>query len=147
MKKNNELLSVGQIAERSGLAISTLHFYEKKGLIRSERNAANQRRYPRYVLRMLAVIRIAQSLGIPLSEIRENLDTLPSSRPPNASDWKRLSSKWYKKLDHRIEQMTILRDQLAGCIGCGCLSVSECPLRNPDDQASKSGAGPRAFDT
>ena len=147
MKKNNELLSVGQIAERSGLAISTLHFYEQKGLIRSERNAANQRRYPRYVLRMLAVIRIAQSLGISLSEIRESLDTLPSSRPPNASDWKRLSSKWHAKLDHRIEQLTILRDQLAGCIGCGCLSVKECPLRNPDDQASKSGAGPQAFDT
>lgn len=141
-----EQLSVGQIAKRSGIPVSTLHFYEKKGLIASQRNAGNQRRYPRHILRQLAVIRVAQSLGLSLSEIRENLDTLPHNGPPSAADWKRLSAKWHEDLDQRIQKMTALRDSLTSCIGCGCLSVKDCPLRNPDDRAAKGGPGARAFD-
>jgi len=139
-------LSVGQIAKRSGVAISTLHFYENKGLIKSERNAGNQRRYPRHILRRLAVIRIAQRLGFSLSEIRENLATLPDDGPPTSADWRRLSSRWRKDLESKIEQMNALKDKLTVCIGCGCLSVKDCPLRNPDDEAAKSGPGARAFD-
>ncbi|TGD72803.1 redox-sensitive transcriptional activator SoxR [Mangrovimicrobium sediminis] len=139
-------LSVGQIAKRSGIPISTLHFYETKGLISSERNKGNQRRYPRHVLRQLAVIRVAQELGLSLAEIRENLDSLPDNRTPTAADWKRLSSKWRSDLDERIARLEALRDQLNGCIGCGCLSIGDCPLRNPDDRAAARGPGARAFD-
>lgn len=139
-------LSVGQIAKRSGVAISTLHFYENKGLIKSERNAGNQRRFQRHILRRLAVIRIAQRLGFTLLEIRENLATLPENGPPTSADWQRLSSRWQKDLENRIEQMNALKDKLTVCIGCGCLSVEDCPLRNPDDEASKAGPGARAFD-
>lgn len=145
-KKYMERLSVGQIAKRSGIPVSTLHFYESKGLIKSERNAGNQRRYPRHILRQLAVIRVAQSLGASLAEIRDNLSTLPHDGPPSAADWKRLSSKWHEDLDRRIERMTALRDKLNTCIGCGCLSIKDCPLRNPDDRAAEKGPGARAFD-
>ncbi len=141
-----ERLSVGQIAARSGIPVSTLHFHESKGLIESERNAGNQRRYPRHVLRRLAVIRVAQSLGISLGEIGDHLQTLPHDGSPSAADWKRLSSHWREDLEERILKMTALRDKLTGCIGCGCLSVKECPLRNPDDRAATRGPGARAFD-
>lgn len=141
-----EALSVGQVSDRSGIPISTLHFYEKKGLIQSRRNAGNQRRFPRHTLRRLAVIRIAQSLGISLAEIRENLANLPHDHPPTTADWKKLSSKWQAHLDSRIQQMTTLRDKLTTCIGCGCLSVKDCPLRNPEDRAADKGPGARAFD-
>ena len=144
--RTKESLSVGQVSERSGVPISTLHFYEKKGLIRSSRNAGNQRRFPRHTLRRLAVIRIAQSLGISLAEIRENLAELPHGHPPTAADWERLSVKWRTRLDSRIQQMIALRDKLNTCIGCGCLSVKDCPLRNPDDLAATLGPGARAFD-
>lgn len=139
-------LSVGQIAKRSGIPVSTLHFYEAKGLIKSERNAGNQRRYPRHILRQLAVIRVAQSLGLSLAEIKEHLDTLPHDGPPSAKDWKRLSSEWSRELEEKIEKMTALKEKLTVCIGCGCLSVADCPLRNPDDQAAQKGPGARAFD-
>lgn len=142
----NAWLSVGQISKRSGVAISTLHFYENKGLIKSERNTGNQRRYPRHILRRLAVIRIAQRLGFSLAEIRENLSTLPDHCPPTAADWRRLSSLWRKDLEQKIEQMNALKDKLTVCIGCGCLSVKDCPLRNPDDKAASFGPGARAFD-
>lgn len=145
-KQSTERLSVGQIAKRSGIPVSTLHFYEAKGLIKSERNAGNQRRYPRYVLRLLAVIRVAQSLGVSLADIRSHLDTLPHNGVPTAADWRRLSSRWHEDLDQRIQKMVALRDSLTSCIGCGCLSIKDCPLRNPDDQVSKSGPGARAFD-
>ena len=145
-KVTTELLSVGQIAARSGIPISTLHFYEAKGLIRSERNAGNQRRYPRYILRQLAVIRVAQSLGLSLAEIREHMATLPAAGLPTAADWRRLSSEWSRDLEEKIEKMTALKNKLTACIGCGCLSAEECPLRNPDDQAAKLGPGARAFD-
>lgn len=139
-------LTVGEVARRSGLAISTLHFYEAKGLIQSWRTAGNQRRYPRAVLRRVAVIKVAQRIGIPLAEIREALGTLPSDETPSAEDWRRLSSEWQAKLDARIEKLTRLRDQLDGCIGCGCLSIKACPLRNPDDVLSEDGPGPRLLD-
>ncbi|MYM61905.1 redox-sensitive transcriptional activator SoxR [Pseudomaricurvus sp. HS19] len=141
-----QMLSVGQIAERSGIPVSALHFYESKGLICSERNAGNQRRYPRYILRQLAIIRVAQSLGLSLAEIREQLATLPEKGPPTAEDWRRLSSQWSEDLETRIAKMVALRDKLTECIGCGCLTVEDCPLRNPDDQAAAGGPGARAFD-
>jgi MerR family redox-sensitive transcriptional activator SoxR len=139
-------LTVGEVAKRSGVAVSTLHFYEAKGLIRSWRNAGNQRRYPREVLRRVAVIKVAQRTGIPLASIRSALATLPEGRTPNAEDWGRLSRCWREELDDRIARLTRLRDQLDGCIGCGCLSLGVCPLRNPWDKLAEEGAGPRLLD-
>ncbi|HEY4546445.1 MAG TPA: redox-sensitive transcriptional activator SoxR [Pedomonas sp.] len=125
-------LTVGEVAARSGVPVSTLHFYESRGLIRSERSPGNQRRYSRAVLRRIAVIKTAQKLGIPLSEIQQALGTLPSEKP-TTEDWARLSAAWRDELNDRIARLTLLRDRLDGCIGCGCLSVSSCPLRNPGD--------------
>ncbi|HEY6489588.1 MAG: redox-sensitive transcriptional activator SoxR [Terracidiphilus sp.] len=139
-------LTVGQVAARSGVAISALHFYETEGLIHSWRNGGNQRRYPREVLRRVAVIKVAQRTGIPLAEIRAALATLPDERTPSAADWKRLSTVWGADLDARIERLTRLRDQLSGCIGCGCLSLGVCPLRNPWDALGEQGPGPRLLD-
>lgn len=136
-------LSVGEVARRSGVAVSTLHFYETKGLISSYRNLSNHRRYRREVLRRVAVVKVAQRAGIPLAEIRDALDTLPDGRTPTAKDWQALSAQWQKALDARINCLTELRDQLSGCIGCGCLSVESCPLRNPGDELASEGPGPR----
>ena len=139
-------LTVGEVAERSGVAVSTLHFYESEGLISSWRNRGNQRRYAREVLRRVAVIKVAQRTGIPLKEIREALATLPDKRTPTSADWKKLSARWRSHLNDRIERLTRLRDQLDGCIGCGCLSLATCPLRNPCDCLGKQGPGPRLLD-
>jgi MerR family redox-sensitive transcriptional activator SoxR len=139
-------LTVGEVAERSGVAVSALHFYEAQGLIRSWRNNGNQRRYAREVLRRVAVIKVAQRTGIPLAEIRDALANLPDKRTPTAEDWKKLSSRWRSNLDNRIQCLTRLRDQLDGCIGCGCLSVESCPLRNPWDKLGAQGAGPHILD-
>ncbi|WP_250458965.1 redox-sensitive transcriptional activator SoxR [Microbulbifer litoralis] len=139
--KLNRELSVGEVAERSGLAVSTLHFYESKGLIKSWRTGGNQRRYARDVLRRVSIIKVAQRTGIPLAEIKAALDTLPDGRTPNKKDWTRLSARWHEELDARIEQLTRLRDSLDGCIGCGCLSMKSCPLRNPGDRAAELGSG------
>lgn len=136
-------LSVGQVAERSGLAVSTLHFYESRGLIQSQRNAGNQRRYRRDVLRRVAIIKVAQRLGIPLADIGAALATLPCNHTPTAADWQKLSEQWQRDLGARIEQMIRLRDQLTGCIGCGCLSMQDCPLRNPSDELGEQGSGAR----
>lgn len=136
-------LTVGQVAERSGVAVSTIHFYESKGLIASRRNQSNHRRYPREILRRVAVIRVAQRAGIPLATIREALASLPDERTPTAGDWKRLSAEWKAELDARITHLIELRDQLGDCIGCGCLSVETCPLRNPRDELGEQGPGPR----
>ncbi|WP_269321419.1 redox-sensitive transcriptional activator SoxR [Paracidovorax avenae] len=135
-------LTVGEVADRSGLAVSALHFYESKGLIASVRSAGNQRRYPRSVLRRVAVIKIAQRMGLPLATIADALQALPEGRTPTVADWRRLSASWRAELDERIATLTRLRDQLDGCIGCGCLSLRACPLRNPDDTLGASGAGP-----
>jgi len=139
-------LSVGQVAERSGVAVSTVHFYESKGLIRGWRNQGNQRRYAREVLRRVAVIKVAQRAGIPLAGIREALSALPDQRTPTDDDWKRLSAAWQADLDDRISRLMRLRDQLNGCIGCGCLSLGVCPLRNPWDKLAEEGPGPRLLD-
>lgn len=140
-------LSVGQVAERSGVAVSTLHFYETKGLIHSQRNAGNQRRYRRDVLRRVAIIKVAQRLGIPLADIGAALATLPQDHTPSAADWQQLSAQWQRDLDARIEQLTRLRDQLTGCIGCGCLSMQDCPLRNPRDELGQQGPGARLLES
>jgi len=136
-------LSVGEVAARSGVAVSAIHFYEAKGLIRSRRNQGNQRRYARDVLRLVAVIKVAQRIGIPLAMIRDALATLPHGRTPTAADWRKLSANWKRGLDERIEKMMQLRDSLTGCIGCGCLSLKVCPLRNPRDRLGEEGPGPR----
>lgn len=136
-------LSVGEVARRSGVAISTLHFYESKGLIGSWRNESNHRRYPRDVLRRVAVIKVAQRAGVPLASIKEALSTLPDQRTPTAEDWRRLSKRWKTELDARIHRLEQLRDDLSGCIGCGCLSLEHCPLRNPGDTLAEEGPGPR----
>jgi MerR family redox-sensitive transcriptional activator SoxR len=138
-------LSVGEVAKRSGVAISTLHFYESKGLLPSWRNAGNQRRYPRGVLRRIATIKIAQRLGIPLASIRQAFLALPADRAPTPADWRKLSTAWKEELTQRIQTLTKLRDELTGCIGCGCLSMEDCPLRNPQDTLAKEGAGPLLF--
>ena len=140
-------LSVGEVAMRAGVAVSALHFYERKGLIRAWRSDGNQRRYGRDVLRRVAVIRIAQQAGIPLVRIREALTALPDGRTPDAKDWAELSSTWRDDLNQRIRQLTQLRDRLDGCIGCGCLSMRDCPLRNPGDEAGQEGPGARFLTT
>ena len=134
-------LSIGEVAARSGVAVSALRFYEAKGLIRSLRNAGNQRRFPREVLRRVAVIKVAQSLGIPLGAIQEAFAKLPEGRTPTAADWNKMSARWRAALDDRIARLARLRDQLDSCIGCGCLSLKDCPLRNPLDWLSERGAG------
>jgi MerR family transcriptional regulator, redox-sensitive transcriptional activator SoxR len=139
------LLSVGEVARRAGVAVSALHFYETKGLIRSLRSGGNQRRYARGVLRRVAVIKAAQRVGIPLDEIKAALDTLPPDRSPSAEDWAKLSLSWKDDLDSRIAELVRLRDHLDGCIGCGCLSIDRCPLYNPNDRLGREGAGARLW--
>lgn len=136
-------LTPGQLAERAGVAVSALHFYEREGLISSRRTTGNQRRYARETLRRVAFIRTSQQVGIPLAEIRGALDTLPEGRTPTKKDWARLSRRWRDDLDHRIAQLERLRDTLDGCIGCGCLSLRSCSLNNEDDRLAVEGSGPR----
>ncbi|PLP97190.1 redox-sensitive transcriptional activator SoxR [Cupriavidus pauculus] len=134
-------LTVGEVAARSGIAVSALHFYESKGLIASTRSTGNQRRYPRGILRRLAVIRVAQRMGLPLATIADAFAHLPANKAPTVADWRRLSAAWREDLDARIRTLTMLRDQLDGCIGCGCLSLKACPLRNPQDMMAQQGPG------
>jgi MerR family redox-sensitive transcriptional activator SoxR len=136
-------LTVGELARRSGVAVSAIHFYEAKGLIRSLRSDGNQRRFPRGMLRRVAIIKVAQRTGIPLADIKRALEALPFDRPPSPADWERLASVWKNDLDARIAQLKGLRDQLGDCIGCGCLSMERCPLRNPEDRLAAEGTGPR----
>ncbi|HCR0845137.1 TPA: redox-sensitive transcriptional activator SoxR [Klebsiella aerogenes] len=140
------LLSPGEVAKRTGVAVSALYFYESKGLIRSQRNAGNQRRYRRDVLRAVAIIKIAQRIGIPLATIGEAFGVLPEGHNLSAKEWKQLSSQWREELDRRIHTLTALRDQLDGCIGCGCLSRRDCPLRNPGDKLGEEGTGARLLE-
>ncbi|TWB25008.1 redox-sensitive transcriptional activator SoxR [Nitrospirillum bahiense] len=135
-------LSVGEVAKRAGVAVSTLHFYESKGLITASRSSGNQRRYPRDVLRRIAIIRVAQRAGIALADIHAALGTVPDGRTPTQADWRRLSSDWKDMLQQRIDSLMQLRDQLETCIGCGCLSLGDCPLRNPYDRLGADAAGP-----
>jgi MerR family transcriptional regulator, redox-sensitive transcriptional activator SoxR len=136
-------LAVGELAKRSGVAVSTLHFYEAQGLISSRRTAGNQRRYPRQVLRRVAFIRASQGVGIPLRRIKAALDRLPDRRTPTRRDWERLSEDWRSELDDQIDRLQRLRDNLSGCIGCGCLSLDRCKLVNPGDILGRQGPGPR----
>lgn len=137
------LLTPGEVASRSGVAVSALHFYEKQGLIESTRTSGNQRRYARHVLRRIGFIRVSQRVGISLNDISDALASLPTGRPPTKSDWTRLSQRWRTDLDDRIEQLQRLRDDLDGCIGCGCLSLRGCTLYNPGDELAADGDGPR----
>ncbi|MBC5816722.1 MAG: redox-sensitive transcriptional activator SoxR [Candidatus Eremiobacteraeota bacterium] len=141
-----DFLTVGEVAARSGVAVSTIHFYESKGLISSIRNAGNQRRFERGELRRVAIIKVAQRAGISLGEIRDALATLPTKRAISAHDWARLSKRWKKDLEERIGRLEELRDQLSDCIGCGCLSLDTCPLRNPMDVLAEEGPGPRLLE-
>ena len=134
--------TVGRVARRCGVKVSTLHFYEEKGLIRSWRNAGNQRRYNADVLRRIAVIKAAQKMGISLDEIRRALATLPDNRTPTTTDWATLSANWRDDLDARIAYLERLRDSLTGCIGCGCLSMKNCPIYNENDKLAREGDGP-----
>ena len=140
------LLSIGELSHRTGLAVSAIRFYEERGLVRSLRTGGNQRRFARSVLRRIAVIKVAQKAGIPLATIAKALALLPQNVAPTPADWRRLSSAWRKDLDSRIRKLMELRDRLDDCIGCGCLSTTACPLRNPDDALAKKGAGPRLLD-
>ena len=138
-----DLLTIGDMAARSGVAQSALRFYEREGLISSTRTGGNQRRYERHELRRIAFIRIAQQVGVSLEEIRGALAALPENRTPTKADWTRLSAHWRRRLEERIALMERLRDQLTGCIGCGCLSLKRCNLINPSDELAVAGPGPR----
>ena len=139
----DDLLAIGELAARSGVAPSALRFYESIGLIRSERSQGGHRLFPRSMLRRVAFVRIAQRLGLSLEEVGDALATLPSDRTPTRAQWARLSRSWRGRLDERIAALEGLRDDLTGCIGCGCLSLRRCRLYNPDDAAAALGAGPR----
>lgn len=135
------LLKVGEVAQRSGVSVTALHFYEKKGLLKSFRNSGNQRMFPRAVLRRVAIIKVAQGLGMSLQEIKDAIAILPMNKTPSKSDWQQLSQFWHTQLESRIEKLTRLRDELSSCIGCGCLSMEACALRNPEDELAEKGAG------
>lgn len=136
-------LAIGEVSERSGLAVSAIRFYEERGLIASARTPGGQRRFRRDVLRRLAFIQAAQRVGLTLDEIGAALDTLPADAGPSGAEWKQLSASWRPLLDERIALLTALRDQLDHCIGCGCLSLERCRLSNPGDRAARAGAGAR----
>lgn len=138
-----DLLTIGEVARRTGLATSALRFYERQGLLSATRTPSGQRRFRRDVLRRVAFVRVAQRVGLSLEEIQEALASLPSDRAPNRAEWQRLSRRWRERLDERIELLNALRDGLTNCIGCGCLSLQRCWLYNPDDRAAALGAGPR----
>ncbi len=141
--KPDDLLPIGDVARRAGLRTSALRYYEAQGLVRGERSPGGQRRYARSVLRRLAFIRAARNIGLSLEEIRGALETLPDSRTPTPADWARLSRTWQARLDEQIDGLIALRDGLASCIGCGCLSLRRCALSNPGDSASATGPGAR----
>lgn len=140
------LLTVGEVAQRSGVSVSTIHFYESKGLISSTRNAGNQRRFASITLRRIAIIKAAQRTGIPLEEIKQALGDYAPDAKLTTAQWAVLSSRWRESLTERITRLTRLRDELDSCIGCGCLSLSDCPLRNPLDELGAEGPGARILE-
>ena len=143
MKKKGQYLSIGDAAKRSGVATSTLRFYESRGLIQSIRVSGNHRRYHRAMLRRVSIIRVAKTLGLTLKEISTAFENLPNQRTPTRADWVKLSKTWGRQLDQRISALQDLRDKLSGCIGCGCLSMQRCALYNAGDEASSLGSGPQ----
>jgi len=139
----DELLSIGRVAERTGLAVSAVRFYEDRGLISATRDAGGHRKFPRSTIRRVSFILIAQRLGYSLGDIAVHLERLPDGRTPNERDWNRLAGKFGADIDRRIEELTQLKDRLASCIGCGCLSLKNCAIYNADDNISDLGPGPR----
>jgi MerR family redox-sensitive transcriptional activator SoxR len=138
-------LGVGQVSARTGVPVSTLHYYESFGLISSNRTAGNQRRYERHVIRRLSLISFAQELGVPLKEIRQALSVLPMTKAPTMAQWEKMAKTWEIKLDRRIARMQRLKDNLSGCIGCGCLSLRRCVIYNRNDIRGDEGPGPRTL--
>lgn len=138
-----DLLTIGEVERRSGFPQSALRYYEREGLLRTTRTAGGQRRYERSVLRQLAFIRAARTIGVGLDEVREALRQLPDGRTPTKADWSRLSKAWRGRLDEQIQALVALRDGLDSCIGCGCLSLQRCRLYNPDDRVAELGPGAR----
>ncbi|MFZ6656066.1 redox-sensitive transcriptional activator SoxR [Undibacterium sp. TJN19] len=143
MQAHSELISIGELVKRSGIAASALRFYEARGLIQSVRSQAQRRHFHREVLRRVAFIKAAQTAGLTLEEIEMTLATLPEQRTPTKQDWEKLSRSWQSLVQQRIDDLIALRDQLTSCIGCGCLSLKACALYNPTDIAQNKGAGPR----
>lgn len=143
MKRASDVISIGELASRTGLTVSAIRFYETKGLVSPTRNDGGQRRFRRSDIRRLSFVLIAQQLGLPLAEIVSVLKHLPDGRTPTQKDWTRISKAVRAELDSRIDSLTRMRDRLDGCIGCGCLSLKKCELYNPEDKAAKHGAGPR----
>lgn len=139
----SDILTIAEVARRSGVAASALRFYEQRGLIRGERTGSGHRRFPRAVLRRLAFIVFAQKIGLSLDEIGAELARLPANRVPERADWARLSGAWTTRVDERIAELQRLKEGLTQCIGCGCLSLQTCRLSNPDDRAGRAGPGPR----
>jgi MerR family redox-sensitive transcriptional activator SoxR len=138
-----ELITISEVARRSGVAASALRFYEERGLIASERNSAGHRRYPRYVIRRVAFVLFAQRIGLTLEQVGEELAGLPTGRAPKRDDWERLSATWRTRVDDQIAQLERLRESLTDCIGCGCLSLETCQMLNPDDRLGREGPGAR----
>lgn len=138
-----DLLTIGDVVERSGFSHSALRFYEREGLVAATRTSGGQRRYERSVLRRLAFVRAARTIGVPLEDVREALDRLPGGRTPTAADWTRVSQTWRARLDEQIDALVALRDGLDSCIGCGCLSLARCGLYNPGDRIAEQGPGAR----
>ena len=139
----DDLLSIGAVSERTGVAASALRFYESEGLVHAVRSAGGQRRYHRDVIRRISFVRIAQEVGLSLGEIKEALASLPERRTPTQRDWHRLATSWGPRLDAQIALLERLRDRLEGCIGCGCLSLQVCRIMNPGDVVAERGPGPR----
>jgi len=139
----SDLLTIGEVSRRSGVASSALRFYDERGLISSERAGSGHRRFPRPVLRRIAFIVFAQRIGLTLDEIGSELSKLPPDRAPTRRDWSRLTSKWTARIDERIAELERLKAGLTECIGCGCLSLDRCRLANPGDRAAGLGPGPR----
>jgi MerR family redox-sensitive transcriptional activator SoxR len=141
-----ELLSVGEVSRRTGVAVSALHFYEAQGLIHSQRTAGNQRRYPRHMIRRISLIQVAKALGIPLRDVQEVFRELPPDRRPTKREWERIARRWSADLDLRRAALDRLQQELMSCIGCGCISMSSCRLLNPSDALAEQGPGPHRLE-
>jgi MerR family redox-sensitive transcriptional activator SoxR len=139
----DDLLTVGEVSRRTGVAVSALHYYEQLGLIESSRTAGNQRRYPRFMIRRISLVLVAKRLGISLADVAEVFTTLPMEQMPDAHDWHRLSRRWQAQLEAKKRELENLQRELTGCMGCGCLSMKACYLLNPEDVCGTTGAGPR----
>ncbi|MGI4895299.1 MAG: redox-sensitive transcriptional activator SoxR [Janthinobacterium lividum] len=143
MPARDDLLGIGTVAARAGVSVATLRYHEERGLLDPVRDLAGRRRFPRHVLRRLAIIAAGQRVGLSLAVIGEALAGLPSERAPSAREWSRVGVRWQELLDARLRELEALRSSLTGCIGCGCLSLRQCPLVNPGDVAAQEGPGPR----